>query len=190
MRLGLAWNGKSEKKYQDLAKRSQKHHKDVKDKSTKTEQKQCQKSSKIMIWAILGCSCGDLGRLGAMLAHLGVILGSSWDDLGHNFRSAWSQDGTKMDPSWCQDAPSWHLNGHLDATWGAILLILGILGAIFTKIAKVKNRTTVHQFCCIFDSWRVWLDALGHYFGRSWPQVRLSLATLASRWNIFGKMFA
>ena len=143
-----------------------------------------------MLLAALGCSCGDLGRLGAVLAHLGVILGSSWDDLGHNFRSAWRPDDNKTDPSWCQDAPSWHLNGHLDAIWGAILLILRISGPIFTKIAKVKNRTTVQQFYYIFESWRVWLDALGHYFRRSWLQVRLSWATLASRWDIFGKMFA
>ena len=162
MRPGLAWNGKSEKKYQDLAKRCKKSHKNIRDKSTKTKQISCPKSSKIMLLAALGCSCGDLGRLGAVLAHLGVILGSSWDDLGHNFRPAWRQDGAKMDPSWSQDAPSWHLNGHFHAIWVAILLIFGVLGPIFAKIAKVKNRTTVHQFCYIFGSWRVWLDALRH----------------------------
>ena len=176
----MAWNGKSEKKYQDLAKRCKKNHKDVKDKSTKTKQKSCPKSSKIMLLAALGCSCGDLGRLGAVLAHLGVILGSSWDDLGYHFRSAWRQDGTKMEPSWCGDAPSGPLNGHLDAIWVPILPIFGVLGPIFAKIAKVKNRTTVQQFCCIFVSWRVWLDALGHYFGRFGAQVRLSWAILGS----------
>ena len=105
-----------------------------------------------------------------MLAHLGVILGSSWDDLGHNFRSAWRQGGNNMDPNWCQDAPSWHLNGHLDAIWGAILLILGILGAIFTKIAKVKNRMTVQRFCYIF-----WV--LEGLVGRSWTLFWAILAT-------------
>ena len=108
--------------------------------SNKTQQKIAKSSpkpSKIMRLVVLGCSNGDLGRLGAVLAHLGVILGSSWDDLDHNFRSAWRQDGNKMDPSWCQDAPSWHLNGHLDAIWGAILLILGVSGPIFTKIEKI-----------------------------------------------------
>ena len=141
-----------------------------------------------MLLAILGCSCGDLGRLGAVLAHLGVILGSSWDDLGHNFRSAWRQDGAKMDPCWSQDAPSWHLNGHFHAIWASILPIFGVLGPIFAKIAKVKNRTTVQQFCYIFGSWRVWLDALGHYFGRSWPQILLSCAILGSSWKCLAKL--
>jgi len=44
VRPGLAWNGKSEKKYQDLAKRPQKKHKDVEDKFTKTFKKHNAKS--------------------------------------------------------------------------------------------------------------------------------------------------
>ena len=123
------------------------------------------------------------GGLGLLLWRLGSSwrgVGTSWCDLGELLGRLGSQFSvnlaprcTKMDPSWCQDAPSWHLNGHLDAIWEAILLILGILGAIFKKIAKVENRTIVQQFCYIFTSWRVWFEFLGHYYGQSWPQLRL-----------------
>ena len=36
-----------------------------------------------------------------------------------------AQDGAKLEPSWRQDGPSWGQDGHLEAIWGAILIILG-----------------------------------------------------------------
>ena len=39
------------------------------------------------------------------------------------------QDGAKLGPRWRQDAPSWGQDGHLEAIWGAILIIFGGLGS-------------------------------------------------------------
>ena len=44
--------------------------------------------------------------------------------------------GAKMGPRWRQDAPRWGLSGHLEADWGVILGILGVLGAIFAELAE------------------------------------------------------
>ena len=44
------------------------------------------------------------------------------------------QDGAKLEPRWRQDPPSWGQDGHLEAIWGAILIVLG---AIFRKNAEV-----------------------------------------------------
>ena len=40
-----------------------------------------------------------------------------------------AQDGRQDGPSWSQDAPSWGQDGHIEVIWGAILSILGGLGA-------------------------------------------------------------
>ena len=45
--------------------------------------------------------------------------------------------GAKMEPRWRQDAPRSGLSGHLEADWGVILSILGVLGAIFAEMAEV-----------------------------------------------------
>ena len=45
--------------------------------------------------------------------------------------------GAKMGPRWLQDAPRWGLSGHLEADWGVILDILGVLEAIFAEMAEV-----------------------------------------------------
>ena len=73
------------------------------------------------------------------------------------------QDGAKLELRWRQDPPSWGQDGHLEAIWGVILSIFGGLGGL-------------------------WLEALGEYFGRSWPQVGLSSAILASSWELLGDM--
>ena len=39
------------------------------------------------------------------------------------------QDGPKLEPRWRQDPPSWGQDGHLEAIWGAILIIFGGLGS-------------------------------------------------------------
>ena len=39
------------------------------------------------------------------------------------------QDGAKLEPRWRQDPPSWGQDGHLEAIWGAVLIIFGGLGS-------------------------------------------------------------
>ena len=135
------------------------------------------------------------GGLGLLLWRLGSSwrgVGTSWCDLGELLGRLGSQFSVSLEPSWRQDgpklvprcsklAPEWSSGCHLRA-------ILLISGAIFPKIAKVENRTTIHQFCHILGSWRVWLEGLGSYFERSWPQVPLSWTILASSWKFLGKL--
>ena len=45
--------------------------------------------------------------------------------------------GAKMGSRWRQDTTRWGLPGHLEADWGVILGILGVLGAIFAEMAEV-----------------------------------------------------
>ena len=40
-----------------------------------------------------------------------------------------TQNGIKLEPRWHQDNPSWSQDGHLEATWGSMLSILGGLGS-------------------------------------------------------------
>ena len=39
------------------------------------------------------------------------------------------QDGANLEPRWRQEPPSWGQDGHLEAIWGAILIIFGGLGS-------------------------------------------------------------
>ena len=106
---------------------------------------------------------------------------------------------TKMLPKWPKMAPSWAQDGAKMLQVVAKMAILRafgelswaflvVLGAIYWQMAKVENRTTVQRFCYILGSWGLWLEALGEYFGRSWPQVGLTWAILASNWELFGNM--
>ena len=100
--------------------------------------------------------------------------------------------GAKMGPRWRQDGPRWGLAGHLEATWGVILSILGDLGADLCKKGRsIKMSTTVAALVTkwgLGGSWGVYLEALGAYFGRSWSQVGLTWAILALSWELLGDM--
>ena len=84
----------------------------------------------------LGALGGDLGKENvqeAVLAELGRFwTGAGWPKWRQDGRT-WRQDGAKMAPR----CPRWGLSGHLEADWGVILGILGVLGAIFAEMAEV-----------------------------------------------------
>ena len=99
--------------------------------------------------------------------------------------------GAKMGPRWRQDGPRWGLAGHLEATWGVILSILGGLGGDLCKKGRsIKMSTTMAFWLQNGDlgglgecTWRLLgatLGDLGHKLaslGRSWRQVGNFLAT-------------
>ena len=99
--------------------------------------------------------------------------------------------GAKMGPRWRQDGPRWGLSGHLEATWGVILSILGGLGGDLCKKGRsIKMSTTMAFWLQNGDleglgecTWRLLgatLGDLGHKLaslGRSWRQVGNFLAT-------------
>ena len=76
---------------------------------------------------------GDLGKKKVQEAVLA--------DLGRFGTGAgcpkWRQDGRTWRQHAPKMAPRWGLPGHLDADWGVILGILGVLGAIFAQMAGV-----------------------------------------------------
>ena len=74
VRPGLAWNGKSEKGKQPLAKKSPKQYKKCIEKLKKIITKSFPNLSKIMLLAALGCYCDVLGWLGSVLARCWRIL--------------------------------------------------------------------------------------------------------------------
>ena len=135
----------------------------------------------------------------------GSSWGRPWDEkstkscLGRFWSILAGLGSTKISPKWAKTAPSWGQDGAKMGQVGAKMAILKpfgeppgaflvVLGAILQKMAKVENRTTVQRFGYIFGSWGVWLEALGEYFGRSWPQVGLSWAILASSWELLDNM--
>ena len=75
-------------------------------------------------WAVLALS---LRHLGAVLARLGAIFDAN------------------LDPRWRPNGPSWAQDGHLDAIWRAMLLILaGLWGDLCRnrKSLKTDDSTT------------------------------------------------
>ena len=86
---------------------------------------------------------GGLERLGGDLEKENVQeavladLGRFWTGAGcpkwRQDGRPWRQDGAKRAPR----CPRWGLSGHLEADWGVILGILGVLGAIFAEMAEV-----------------------------------------------------
>ena len=70
---------------------------------------------------------------------------------------------------------------HFGGSWGRSL----------QKGPKYKNE---HHYGVLATnwglggSWGVYLEALGGYFGRSWSQVGLTWAILASSWELLGNM--
>ena len=55
-----------------------------------------------------------------------------------------TQDGAKLEPRWRQYGSSWAPDGHLEATWGAILVILKGLGVDFSENGQhVKMSITM-----------------------------------------------
>ena len=96
------------------------------------------------------------------------------------------QDGPKLEPRWRQDPPSWAQDGHLEAIWGVILNIFGGLGSDlceFGRSVKLTKLRFVH-----FGVLGGLVGCSREYFGRSWPQVGLSRAILASSWELLGNM--
>ena len=86
------------------------------------------------------------GGPGALRATLGRKMSSklSWQILADFGQARDAQNGGKMaelgakiGPRWRQDGPRWDLSGHLEADWGVILGILGVLGTIFAEMAEV-----------------------------------------------------
>ena len=72
---------------------------------------------------------GDLGSdLGMKILLKAVLADSGQPRIVQNL-SQITQDGAKLEPRWHQDGSSWALDGHLEATWGAIS------GPIFVKMA-------------------------------------------------------
>ena len=88
------------------------------------------------VWELLGALGGDLGKENVQEAVL-ADLARFWTGAGcpkwRQDGRTWRQDGAKMAPR----CPRWGLSGHLEADWGVILGILGVLGAIFAEMAEV-----------------------------------------------------
>ena len=75
---------------------------------------------------------------------LGGLLERSWEAFG---KPRCAQDGPRWRQDrarWRQDGPRWGLAGHLEATWGIILVILGGLGGdLCKKGLSIKMNTTM-----------------------------------------------
>ena len=112
-----------------------------------------------------------------MLANCGQARDARWPNLAPR----WDQDGAKMvQDGACLAILRRHLE-HFAGSWGRSL----------QKGPKYKNE---HHYGVLATkwglggSWGVYLEALGGYFGRSWSQVGLTWAILASSWEPLGDM--
>ena len=72
------------------------------------------------------------GQLGSSWRGVGTSWGDlvmSWDGLGTSSYVLFGQLGAKMEPRWRQHGPTQSLGRHLEANWGAILLMFRSLGS-------------------------------------------------------------
>ena len=138
-------------------------------------------------------SGGGLGGLGSDLGTkiaLEAVLADFGQARGGQNGGKMAELGAKMEPRWRQDDPRWGLAGHLEATWGVILAILGGLGSDLCKKGRSIKMNTTMAFRLHFRdlgglgecTWRLLeatLGDLGHKLaslGRSWRQVGSFLA--------------
>ena len=81
---------------------------------------------------------------------------------GVDFWRSSGEDGPKMGARLRQDGPSWALDGHLEATWGAILVIFGFPGV--SKLESSCQNTQEYGFLTSGDLFWIIL----------WPDSRFS----------------
>ena len=188
--LGLLW--KSSEKGRNWNRKSLKNVPRKLEKSTL-------KAKKSMPGGGLGAPWGDLGKKNGQEAVL-ADFGRFGTGAGCLKNGKMAELGAKMGPRWRQDDPRWGLAGHLEATWGLILAVLGGLGSDLQKNGRSVKTNNAPWFWLHFGdlgglvggSWGVFwaisgiswalLGDLGVKLGSSWQDVVRKLAEDGLRW--------